>query len=277
MTAFGAAAAAELARDARRRGRDVVAPSTDTPTMTSDGGPRLLVTCADLATTPALGRCTDGAATASVPLRFGGACRRAPGLMADTTWPAADISPAAIAALPVNTVAVATDGSAGAVERARTILERQIPATVRARNDRRAARSERRRHQPLPAAGQRRAPRQPADRRLQPRRQRRRRAGRAASTVQPAPPHRRAAVDAAPGRSPWRRRCRCSPASSSPPAPGSPPPACSCGPSSTRRSSHPASRYYVLVVAGVAASLAIIASTLPLLASTTGPESARQD
>jgi predicted lysophospholipase L1 biosynthesis ABC-type transport system permease subunit len=39
----------------------------------------------------------------------------------------------------------------------------------------------------------------------------------------------------------------------------------------------PGALYYVLLVAGVAASLAIVASTLPLLASTTGPESARQD
>ena len=39
----------------------------------------------------------------------------------------------------------------------------------------------------------------------------------------------------------------------------------------------PGALYYVLLLAGVAASLAVVASTLPLLASTTGPDSARQD
>ena len=40
----------------------------------------------------------------------------------------------------------------------------------------------------------------------------------------------------------------------------------------------PGPAYYILVVAGVVASLGIIiASTMPLLATTTGPDSARQD
>ena len=39
----------------------------------------------------------------------------------------------------------------------------------------------------------------------------------------------------------------------------------------------PGAEYYLIVLAGLAASLAIIASTLPLLARITGPENARNE
>ena len=43
--------------------------------------------------------------------------------MAVTTWPAADVSPAEAADLPVTAIAIATDGSPAAVERARTVID----------------------------------------------------------------------------------------------------------------------------------------------------------
>ena len=46
---------------------------------------------------------------------------------------------------------------------------------------------------------------------------------------------------------------------------GSWPPRCSSSPSSATRSSPPGAGYYLIVLAGLAASLGIIASTLPLL------------
>ena len=44
-----------------------------------------------------------------------------------TVWPSAHLSVASIARLPVDAVVVATDGSSGSIERARTALERAFP------------------------------------------------------------------------------------------------------------------------------------------------------
>ena len=46
---------------------------------------------------------------------------------APRAWPASELSPADLAALPLQSVAVATDGSAPAIERARTVLENGLP------------------------------------------------------------------------------------------------------------------------------------------------------
>ena len=78
---------------------------------------------------PALGTCPPGAVTAAVQMRLGGAVIDQRQTMLDTMWPSTDVTPADLAALPVNTAAVATDGSPAAVERARTVMERLIPAT----------------------------------------------------------------------------------------------------------------------------------------------------
>ncbi|HEY3009133.1 MAG TPA: ABC transporter permease [Micromonosporaceae bacterium] len=79
-----------------------------------------VVSCADLARTPAYGRCPDGSAFAQFFYR---ARDQGP----ETVWPAAGLTPAQFQRLPVRGIVVATDGSAPAIERARTILENTYP------------------------------------------------------------------------------------------------------------------------------------------------------
>jgi hypothetical protein len=87
----------------------------------TDQLPTGAVSCADLATVPALGRCPAGARTVRLEPVIAGT-RFAPG-----TWPGTSLSPGQLAGLPVQTVAVVTDGSATAIERARTVLENGLP------------------------------------------------------------------------------------------------------------------------------------------------------
>jgi hypothetical protein len=196
--------------------------------------------------------------------------------MADTTWPAADISPAAIAALPVSTVAVATDGTRSAVERARTVLERQIPALfapetiaeLRARNADDINRLQRLADfvliASLPIAGCSLAVNV---------------AGGLAERRRPFSLLRLTGV-------PLSTLRRVIALEATVPLLASVVVAAGAGFAAAglfvraqldQALEPPGIAYYVLLVAGVAASLLIIASTLPLLASTTGPESARQD
>jgi len=91
-----------------------------------------LVSCAQLARLPALGRCPAGTQTVAIPdLSSLIASARAQ----EVTWPAALISAARLQNLPVGAIAVAAGRSAQAVERARTALEldypyRQTPSTI---------------------------------------------------------------------------------------------------------------------------------------------------
>ncbi|MFD7879164.1 FtsX-like permease family protein [Streptomyces sp. NPDC059766] len=93
-----------------------------------------LASCAELARMPAHSACVPGARTASVAQNYGslGTYRWTHW---PTAWPAADISAQRLARLPVQEIVVATDGSTGAIERARTILanaypDHDIPRTV---------------------------------------------------------------------------------------------------------------------------------------------------
>ncbi|NYJ04759.1 ABC transporter permease [Petropleomorpha daqingensis] len=79
------------------------------------------VTCADLAGVPALGNCPAGATAVRIEPGVAGS-RFAP-----NAWPETDLDAAELAALPVLSVAVVTDGSAAAIERARTVLETGLP------------------------------------------------------------------------------------------------------------------------------------------------------
>jgi len=93
-----------------------------------------LVSCADLATVPALGQCSAGATTATIYVDYGGAfgiARTRP--MSEATWPAADVTTSQLHALPIDTILVGTDGSAAALEQARTVLDRAYPLTFPAR------------------------------------------------------------------------------------------------------------------------------------------------
>ena len=82
-----------------------------------------LISCADLARAPALGHCAPGAQTAAIDPDAAGS-RFQP-----RNWIAAHIPPTDLARLPVRSVVVVTNGSRAAVERARTLLELAYPQT----------------------------------------------------------------------------------------------------------------------------------------------------
>jgi hypothetical protein len=83
-----------------------------------------LVLCAQLARIPALGHCQAGAAVATITVYFGEA---GTGASQVQVWPAASVSPQRLARLPAETLAVGTNGSLPAIERARTVLETALP------------------------------------------------------------------------------------------------------------------------------------------------------
>jgi FtsX-like permease family protein len=83
-----------------------------------------LVACAQLASTPSLGRCPAGAAVAAFPAD--GAFGKP---LADITWPAARVSVSRLDHLPVLAINVATSGTIPAVEQARTVLEAAYPGS----------------------------------------------------------------------------------------------------------------------------------------------------
>jgi hypothetical protein len=86
-----------------------------------------VVSCPQIAYTPALGHCPDGADTVTIDPHFGGGVIDTSTPMSDTTWPAADTTTDELSNLPVDTIVVGTDGSTAAVEQARTVLEDLYP------------------------------------------------------------------------------------------------------------------------------------------------------
>ncbi len=80
-----------------------------------------LASCAQLATTPAFSTCQDGAESATVVPYFAIFGLETPGDW-PTHWPTAAISAERLRGLPVISVVVGTDGSDAAIERARTLL-----------------------------------------------------------------------------------------------------------------------------------------------------------
>lgn len=85
-----------------------------------------VVACDQLAKTPAIGKCAPGATVATLGYfltNILGANSHA----SSTVWPSAHLSLASTARLPVDAVVVATDGSSGSIERARTSIERAFP------------------------------------------------------------------------------------------------------------------------------------------------------
>jgi cell division protein FtsX len=88
--------------------------------------PAGVVSCAQLATVPALGRCPAGATVAAFPEGgFGfGAYNSLFGTdPTGITWPAANVPASRLDSLGVDSINVATNGSMSAVEQARTVLE----------------------------------------------------------------------------------------------------------------------------------------------------------
>ena len=95
------------------------------PNAPADGPPRGLVSCADVARTPALGRCTPGGQTASTNAGWGYKSWRD---ASRSVRASANVSAAQLDALPVQSLIVTAYGSPDAIERARTLLERSFPA-----------------------------------------------------------------------------------------------------------------------------------------------------
>lgn len=90
--------------------------------------PTLVASCAQLAATPVLGRCPTGAQVAQVSPDFAGSAYNAP-RSSDTLTSAAP-SLMQLQTLPVNTLVVATNATTPAVEQARTTLGLAYPATI---------------------------------------------------------------------------------------------------------------------------------------------------
>ena len=84
-----------------------------------------LVSCAQLARTPAVGRCAKGARVAAITLDLSGA--ETSRSQAATVWPAVAMSPRRLLRIPVLMTVVSTDGASAAIERARSTLEADFP------------------------------------------------------------------------------------------------------------------------------------------------------
>lgn len=86
-----------------------------------------VASCASLATTPALERCHAGATLAALgdDIAFMPVTKSVT-IAASTTWPTAHISKA-MEGLPVQLVAVDTNGSSSAINRTETVLDRALP------------------------------------------------------------------------------------------------------------------------------------------------------
>jgi hypothetical protein len=95
-----------------------------------DQRPRNVASCAEVARAPALGRCAAGATAAAIELSLGGAVVATETPMSARRWPDAGLTDAQLQALAIDTIVVSTDGSTTAVERARTVLERRYPETT---------------------------------------------------------------------------------------------------------------------------------------------------
>ncbi len=90
-------------------------------------GPDGLVLCAQLTHTPAIGKCRRGATVVAIDSMLGNGFGRKT-TIDQVVWPAAPISPEALAALPVHALVVGANGSTAAVETARTQLEDAVPS-----------------------------------------------------------------------------------------------------------------------------------------------------
>jgi hypothetical protein len=103
--------------------RGIVEARAD-PRLIVQGFPASVVSCAQLASAPGLGRCPAGAAAAKIPAALVDIGKSD---LAEVTWPAADVPARRLDSLPLGSLDVATNGSSPTVERARTILENAYP------------------------------------------------------------------------------------------------------------------------------------------------------
>jgi hypothetical protein len=85
-----------------------------------------VIACSELASHPLLGRCPPGAEAVEVNPDLQG--QHDGGTVGTVTvWPASTMSPADVAERPLLSIVVQTDGSAAAIEHARTTLEKAFP------------------------------------------------------------------------------------------------------------------------------------------------------
>jgi predicted lysophospholipase L1 biosynthesis ABC-type transport system permease subunit len=85
-----------------------------------------VVACDQLARTPAIGKCAPGATVATIGYFLSNLLGHN-SHASSTVWPSSHLSAADAATLPVDAVVVATNGSTSANERVRTALERAFP------------------------------------------------------------------------------------------------------------------------------------------------------
>ncbi|GAA4253181.1 ABC transporter permease [Dactylosporangium darangshiense] len=97
-------------------------PHSDRPDVPSN-----LIACSELAKIPQYGSCAPGAETAAIWWDLVGTRHDWPSTGSSTVWPASPITAAEAAATPVDILVVGLDGTAAAHERARTVLEQQFP------------------------------------------------------------------------------------------------------------------------------------------------------
>ena len=114
---------AELRTTPGVRGVTVVHQSPSQAQLANTSG---FVACGQLARTPAIGRCAPGASVATIGYFLSNLLGHN-SHASSTVWPSAHRSAAGLAKLPVDAVVVATNGSSSAIERARTTLERAFP------------------------------------------------------------------------------------------------------------------------------------------------------
>jgi hypothetical protein len=103
-----------------------VAVVHDSPSQAQFGRSFGVVACDQLAKTPAIGKCAPGETVASVGYFLSNLLGHH-SHASSTVWPSAHLSATEAARLPVDAVVVATDGSTGSLERVRTSLERAFP------------------------------------------------------------------------------------------------------------------------------------------------------
>jgi hypothetical protein len=96
------------------------------PSQAGSGRSFGLVSCVELARTPAIGKCAPGATVASVGY-FLSSVLGHKAHASTTVWPSVSLSAAKAALLPVDAIVVATDGTSSAFEVVRTTLERAFP------------------------------------------------------------------------------------------------------------------------------------------------------
>jgi len=107
-------------------GVEAVTVVHESPSQAGFGRSFGYVSCEQLAKTPAIGTCAPGASVVSVGYFLSHVLGHS-SHASTSVWPSAGLSLAAAQRLPVDAIVVATDGSSGALERVRTTLERAFP------------------------------------------------------------------------------------------------------------------------------------------------------